>query len=58
MITNEILKEKYKVQKQLAEAAKDIHDYFTRTHKSAQQILNSTGVTTQQDKHANKAPTK
>jgi len=57
MIKNDILQEKYRVQKQLAEAAKDIHDYFSKTHKSAQRILNSTRVTNQQNKRDYKAPT-
>ena len=44
MKTNDILQEKYRVQKQLAEAAQNIHDYFARTHESAQKLLNGIGT--------------
>lgn len=44
MITNDILKEKYRVQRQLSSAAKNVHDYFVKTHESAQQIMDGIGV--------------
>ena len=44
MMTNDILQEKYRIQKQLAKAAKNVHDYFVRTHKSAQQIMDGIGI--------------
>ena len=47
MITNDVLQEQNEVQKQLAEAAKNMYDYFARTRKSAQRIMNSTGITKQ-----------
>ncbi len=56
MKTNDILQEKYRVQKQLAEAAKSIHDYFTQTHESAQEILRSTGVTSQPQERTKSQP--
>ena len=56
MITNDILQEKYRIQKQLAEAAKDVHDYFARTHESAKRIMNSIEITETKPEHSDKAP--
>jgi len=44
MMTNDILQEKYRVQKQLATAAKNVHDYFARTHESAEKIMDGIGA--------------
>jgi len=44
MITNDILQEKYRVQRQLANTAKNVHDYFVRTHESAQEIMDGVGA--------------
>ncbi len=43
MIDNEILKEKSRVQKILAESATDIHDYFVNTQKDAKQFMEEYG---------------
>ena len=45
MMINDILQEKYRVQKLLAESAKNMHDYFAKTHKAAEQIMNGNGAT-------------
>ncbi len=36
MISNEILEEKYKVQKRLSKKAKNIHDYFLKAHQATE----------------------
>ena len=44
MITNDIMDETYRIQKQLAKASKNVHDYFVKTHKSAQKIMDDIGI--------------
>ena len=58
MKTNDILQEKYRIQKQLAEAARDVHDYFAKTHKSARRIMNSIDVTNKKPEHSDRTSAK
>lgn len=44
MILNEILKEKYRVQKRLSDSCKNIHEYFVKSHESAQAVAQKHGV--------------
>ncbi len=44
MITNEILNEKYRVQRRLSASCKNIHDYFEKSHKSASSLLQKRGI--------------
>ena len=44
MILNEILIEKYRVQKQLSANSQDIHDYFKKMHASAQSVSQKYGI--------------
>jgi len=44
MITNEILNEKYRVQRRLSASCKNIHDYFEKSHKSAVSLLQRRGI--------------
>ena len=44
MILNEVLIEKYKVQKKLSENSTDMHDYFEKTHKTAEYLSQKYGV--------------
>ena len=44
MITNEILQEKYRVQKKLSEGCTDIHDYFDKAHQAAELLSQQYGI--------------
>ena len=39
MITNEILLEKNRVERELSESAQDINDYYVKSHESAQAFM-------------------
>lgn len=44
MKIEEALKEKRRVQRLLSESAKDIHDYFERSHRAATQAMSEMGT--------------
>ena len=44
MITNEILKEKYRVQRRLSASCEDIRDYFRKSHESAFALAQKSGI--------------
>ena len=44
MIIDDILKEKYKIQKKLSESALDIHDYFNKSHDATVKIAKEYGI--------------
>lgn len=44
MYTNELLEEKYRVQKKLSEEAKDVHDYLMRAEEAVKQIEEKYGI--------------
>ncbi|MBN1516816.1 hypothetical protein JXA32_09640 [Candidatus Sumerlaeota bacterium] len=43
MITNEILQEKYRVQKCLSEQAKDMHEYFVQIDRDVEELAKKYG---------------
>ena len=43
MYTNEILEEKYRVQKELSEETKDVDDYIKKSNDTAKQIMEQYG---------------
>ena len=45
MMTNEILEEKQRVQRQLSKNAKNIHDYFLKAHQAAKDLTHKYGKT-------------
>ena len=55
MILNEILKEKYRVQKRLSDSCKNIHEYFVKSHESAQAVAPKHGVVLKYKKLPNNA---
>ena len=54
MITNEILRGKYSVQKLLSERCKNIHDYFVKSHESADLTAKKHGIVLKYEKLPNK----
>jgi hypothetical protein len=55
MIINEILIEKYRVQKKLSENSNDMHDYFKKAHESAEQLNKRYGMPFRYQRLPNKA---
>ncbi|VAX35358.1 hypothetical protein MNBD_UNCLBAC01-41 [hydrothermal vent metagenome] len=55
MILNEILKEKYRTQKRLSDGCENIHEYFVKSHVSAQVVAEKHGIVLNYKKLSNKS---
>ncbi len=55
MMINEILIEKYRVQKKLSASSTDMHDYFKKTHESAERLNKKYGMPFKYQRLPNKA---
>lgn len=54
MYTNEILEEKFRVQKRLSDGANDVDDYIKKSNDAGKQIMEQYGFTYDTDESINK----